>query len=82
MTLGLIEEIVTGNLGFEKLLGMDEIEYVKIEDFTPNFSNVKYKKLFLERLQNRVEYIDGLYNQDILPIEARESILSIINKVK
>ena len=82
MTLGLIEEIVTGNLGFEKLLGMDEIEYVKIEDFTPNFSNVKYKKLFLERLQNRVEYIDGLYNQDILPIEARESILSIINTLK
>lgn len=82
MTLGLVEQIVEGTLGFKKLANLEDVEYVEIKDFTPDFTNTKYKKLFLERLHNRVEYIDGLYNQDILPIEARESILKIINTIK
>lgn len=82
ITLGLIEKIVSKEIVFEKLNGLDEIEYVAIEGFLPDFSKKKYKKLFIDRLQCRVDYIDGLYNQDILPIEARESIVNIIEKLK
>lgn len=82
ITLGLIEQIVANDISFKKFQNIDEIEFVEIEGFVPEFSDKKYKKLFLERLQNRVDYIDGLYNQDILPVEARESLISIIDKLK
>jgi len=82
MTLGIIESIVSKTIKFKKLHNISEIEYCDIKYFNPDFKSEQYKKLFLERLYNRVEFIDGLYNQDILPIEARESIMNIINLIK
>jgi len=82
MTLGLIEDIVSDDITFKQLANIKEISYVDIKGFNPDFSNESYKESFIERLSARIDYIDGLYNQDILPIEARESIQSIINRLK
>ena len=82
ITLGLIEQIVENNLVFKSLEGLKELEYAEIEGFNPDFTKKRYKKLFLDRLEARVEYIDSLFNQDILPSEARESLLNIIDQIK
>jgi phosphoenolpyruvate carboxykinase (ATP) len=82
ITLGLIEQIVEKQLAFQNLEGLDEIQYTNIEGYNPNFEDKKYKQLFVDRLEARVSYIDSLFGQDILPSEARESIISVINKLK
>ncbi len=82
MTLNLIQDIVSKKIIFKQLANIKELSFVDIKGFNPDFSVDSYKDLFMKRLASRVDYIDGLYNQDILPIEARKSILNIINKVK
>lgn len=82
ITLGLIEQIVSKEIQFVQFCNIEELEYVKMDDFNPDFSNSDFKKLFISRLRSRVEFIDGLYNHDILPIEARNSLDSIINRIE
>ena len=82
ITLGLIEKIVAKEIIFKKLEDIEEIEYVHMEGFNPDFSNVKYKKLFIKRLNSRVDYINKLYGHNILPIEASRSITEVINRLK
>lgn len=82
ITLGLIESIVANEISFKPFANIPEMEYVDIEDFNPDFSNLRYKKLFLKRLNSRVDYITKLYGHDILPVEASKSIINIINSVK
>jgi len=82
MTLGLIEDIVSNKIIFKQLENINELSYVDIKDFNPDFTDKSYKKMFIERFSARIDYIDGLYNQDILPIEARNSIQNIIDKLK
>jgi len=81
ITLGLIDKIVEKTIVFKNLNGIEEIQYSDIPGYNPNFDDEKYKNLFIDRLQSRVSFIDSLYGQDILPLEARESILNIINKL-
>lgn len=82
MTLGLIEKIVSKDIEFKKLENVDEILSVDIDGFNPDFSNDNYKKLFLKRLNTRVDYIHNLHGHDILPVEAAKSISSIITRIK
>ena len=82
ITLGLIEKIVSNTLEFTKLAGIEDMEFTDIKGYNPDFSNTKYRKLFIDRFQNRVDFVDNLFNQDILPVEARESLLKIINELK
>ena len=82
ITLGLIEKIVAKEIVFKRLENVNEIEYVDMEGFNPDFSNAKYKKTFLKRLSTRVDYINKLYGHDILPVEAGRSISEIINRIK
>jgi len=81
ITLGLIDKIVEKTIVFKNLNGIEEIQYSDIPGYNPNFDDEKYKNLFIDRLQSRVSFIDSLYGQDILPLEARESILNIIHKL-
>ena len=80
-TLGLIEKIVSKDIEFHKFNGLDEIEYPYVTGYNPNFNDKKYVTLFKNRLASRIDFIDRLFSQDILPNEARESIQSIINKI-
>ncbi len=81
ITLGLIEKIVTGDLELLSFNGIKEMEYAPIDGFIPDFNNTAYIELFKERLNNRIAYLDSLFGKDILPVEARESIEDIINKL-
>lgn len=82
ITLGLIEKIVSKEIKFIQLANITEVQYVDIEGFNPDFSDLKYKKLFLKRLNSRVDYINKLYGHNILPLGAAKSITSIINRLK
>jgi len=82
ITLGIIESIVEGTIQFDNLLEMCDVQTTNIEGFNPDFSSDKYRKLFTERLESRVNYIEALYGHDILPLEAKESIQNIIKKVR
>lgn len=82
ITLGLIEKIVTKEIIFKELENISEIEYVEMEGFNPDFNNIEYKKLFLQRLNSRVDYINSLSGNNTLPIEASKSISDIIRKLE
>ncbi len=82
MTLGLIESIVANEIIFQQLGKLEEIKYVDIKGFNPDFNNSKYKSLFLKRLNSRIDYINNLQIHNQLPDEALKSIASIIERVK
>jgi len=81
ITLGIIEDIVEDKMVFKDLEGIKELQIAEIEGLVPNFNDKNYKKLFIERLMARVEYIDQLFGQNILPTDARESILNIVEQI-
>lgn len=81
MTLGLIEGIVAKSLNFNPIKGVNGIEFTNIEHFNPNFDNSKYKELFIQRMQSRVDYIKSLHGHDILPEEAALSIQEVIKDI-
>lgn len=82
ITLGLIESIVEKDIIFHQLEGIEDMLFADIKGYNPDFSDDFYKDLFISRLEARVEFIDNLFNQDILPLEARESILKVIKEIK
>ncbi|MEC9484452.1 MAG: phosphoenolpyruvate carboxykinase (ATP) [Candidatus Izemoplasma sp.] len=81
ITLGIIDNIVMDNTQFKPFSNLNAIEYASIEDYEPDFSSEKYINLFKERMQSRIDFIEHLYNQDILPDEAKQSIQEIINQL-
>lgn len=81
ITLGLIEQIVLKEIKFKKFYKLDELSYVEIDGFTPDFEDKKYNDLVVDRLKARIGFIDDLSHHDVLPIEARKSIQIIIDKI-
>jgi phosphoenolpyruvate carboxykinase (ATP) len=79
ITLHLIERIVTNDITFLPFSGAKDIEYTDIPGYNPDFTAPRYINLFKERFQSRIEFIDRLFDQDILPDEAKESIQQIID---
>ncbi len=82
ITLGLIESIVEKDIEFHTINGIEDISFTNIEGYNPDFKDQKYKELFISRLESRVDFIDHLFSQDILPTEARKSILKVIKEIK
>lgn len=80
-TLNLIEKIVTNELEFYSFNGINEISYPKIQGYTPDFKDITYIELFKSRMRSRVTFIERLFNHDILPNEAKESIVQLIEKM-
>ena len=82
ITLSLIENIVENTIQFEYINGITDIQFTHIDGYNPDFNDQAYKDLFITRLQDRIDFINNLYNQDILPNEAKESLLSLIEQIK
>ncbi len=80
ITLGLIEDIVTNKAKFEMFGDFDELEYMPIEGFVPNFKELEYVKMVQERMLTRLEYVEGLNDFDRLPEEALEAIKKVAKK--
>lgn len=81
VTLGIIDQIVNGEIKFEQFNGIKEIEYSPIKNYIPDFNDPTYKDLVKERLETRIEFIQHLYNTDNLPVESKQSIQNVIDQL-
>lgn len=74
VTLGIIEDIVTKKAKFEKFGPFEDLEYLPIEGFKPDFQDQDYVKLVKDRMLNRLSYVKELDEFDRLPEEALNAI--------
>ncbi len=81
ITLSLIEQIVSNNLILKPLHNIEELSYVEIDGYNPDFSNKTYKELLIDRLRSRIDYLEQLDDKNSLPFEAIKSIQDIIKKL-
>ncbi len=81
ITLGLIEEIVTNTISFKQFYHLEELSFVNINGYSPDFNNSEYTNLVVKRLKNRISYIHGLNPKNALPDEAAKSIQNIVEKI-
>ena len=82
ITLGIIESIVEGKAKFEQLGPFENIEYLKVPDYIPDFTDISYLNLVESRIDRRVEFIGELRDYNKLPYEASEAFHKLINKIE
>ncbi|WP_321329067.1 phosphoenolpyruvate carboxykinase (ATP) [uncultured Ilyobacter sp.] len=82
ITLGIIESIIEKKGGFKKFGPVDNIEYMEIEGYNPNFDDVNYINLVQSRIQTRLDFIGELREFNRLPYEASESLYKILEKLE
>lgn len=82
VTLSSIESIVEGRAEFRSFGTGNELSYLVVEDYEPDFNNPEYRKLVQERLQMRVAYIqeqNKTNKMNLLPDEALEAMQSLLD---
>ena len=82
VTLSSIESIVEGRAEFRSFGTSNELSYLVVEDYEPDFNNPEYRKLVQERLQMRVAYIqeqNKTNKMNLLPDEALEAMQSLLD---
>lgn len=82
VTLSSIESIVEGRAEFRSFGTGNELSYLVVEDYEPDFNNPEYRKLVQERLQMRVAYIqeqNKTNKMNLLPEEALEAMQSLLD---
>ena len=82
ITLDVIEQIVEGKTEFKQFGSFENIEYLEIEGFMPNFDDVNYVKLLEQRMEKRLESISNLSEFNRLPYEASEVLYKMIEKLQ
>ncbi len=78
-TLKAIEAIADKKASFDSFLGLDNVKCMDIEGFDAAHTNPKKVK---ERLENRVHYIRGLKEPDMLPKETQEALEALIHTIE
>lgn len=82
ITLGSIESIVEDTAVFETFGAINELSYLVIDGYEPDFNNQEYRQLVQERLQKRVAYIQEQKEKNemnVLPDEALEAMKALID---
>ncbi|MGB7366800.1 phosphoenolpyruvate carboxykinase (ATP) [Carnobacterium jeotgali] len=82
VTLSSIESIVEGRAEFRSFGTGNELSYLVVEDYEPDFNNPEYRKLVQERLQMRVAYIqeqNKTNKMNLLPEEALEAMQALLD---
>lgn len=82
ITLGIIEDIVEGKAEFQKLGPFENIEYLEVPDYIPDFKDISYLNLVESRIDKRVEFIGELRDYNKLPYEASESLHKLMEKIQ
>ena len=78
VTLGLLEGLVEGSLNFEPFYKYENLEYVKVEGFEPDFTVREYHHILHKAFEFRYDYIEKLKGtKDELPNEVLD-VLKII----
>ncbi|MBF8982736.1 phosphoenolpyruvate carboxykinase (ATP) [Lutibacter sp. B2] len=86
VTIGSIEKIVEGNAEFTKWGDFSDIEILEIDGFVPEMNNKKYMQELLERMEDRIEFIESRNvekeGRDRLPEEATEALKKMAKEIK
>lgn len=86
VTLGSIEKIIEGTAEFKKLGNLSTLEYLDVPGFEPDFDDEEYKKQFVARMKDRVEFIESRDEfkdgYDKLPDEALQAMKKVLDEVE
>ncbi|MCK4258903.1 MAG: phosphoenolpyruvate carboxykinase (ATP) [Halanaerobiales bacterium] len=86
VTLGVLEEIIEERAEFSQWGSFSDIEIMEIEGFIPNMDDRKYKQKLLERMKDRVRFVESREVKnggfDRLPEEALEVLQKIVNEIE
>jgi phosphoenolpyruvate carboxykinase (ATP) len=74
VTLGIIEDIVTEKAQFEPFGSFEDLEYLPIEGYHPDFNDPEYVKQVKDRMKDRLSYVEDLDEFNRLPEEALAAI--------
>lgn len=78
VTLGLIEDIVTEKAQFKPFGEFNNLEYMSIEGYEPQFENQEYIDLVKLRIVSRADFLQELDEFDRLPNEAVDAIKNVV----
>jgi len=82
VTLSSIESIVEGTAVFKPFGTINELSYLALDGYEPNFADQEYLQLVQERLQMRIAYIQEQKEKNkmnVLPDEALEAMQKLID---
>jgi len=82
VTLSSIESIVEGTAVFKPFGTINELSYLALDGYEPNFDDQEYLQLVQERLQMRIAYIQEQKEKNkmnVLPDEALEAMQKLID---
>lgn len=86
VTLGALEAVVEGTAKFEKWGNFSDIQIMNIEGFVPNMSDADYATQLIERMKDRVAFVESRDTEkgglDKLPAEALEALKKVVNELK
>ncbi len=84
VTIGIIESIVDETAEFKDFGEMTDIKTMNIEGFIPDFSEKEYVDLLLRGMNNRIDFLNSLYDlkggRDCLPEEAKAAVMKLIEE--
>lgn len=83
VTLNSIESIVDGTAEFESFCGIEQMSYLKVAGYEPDFTDEAYKQLVFDRIQMRIEHIqekNEAGGMDVLPNEALEAMKKVVDR--
>ena len=84
-TLSIIESIVEGTAKFQKWENFSDIQIMDLDGFDTSFSNKEYKKQFIARMKDRIEFVKSREKEkggiDKLPADALEALQAVVNEV-
>lgn len=83
VTLNSIESIVDGTAEFESFGGIEQMSYLKVAGYEPDFTDEAYKQLVFDRIQMRIEHIqekNEAGGMDVLPNEALEAMKKVVDR--
>ncbi|MCT4620778.1 MAG: phosphoenolpyruvate carboxykinase (ATP) [Marinisporobacter sp.] len=86
VTIGSLEKIVEGNAAFKQWGNFSDIEILEVEGFVPNMNDKKYVSQLLERMEDRIAFIQSRKiekeGRDQLPEEATAALKKIVKEMK
>ncbi|MDO4988819.1 MAG: phosphoenolpyruvate carboxykinase (ATP) [Synergistes sp.] len=86
MTLSILESIVEGKAEWKPFGGVSGMAYMPIDGFIPDFNCAEYKKQFVNRMNDRMEFVKSrktvMGGMDKLPEDAAAAIESAMNALK
>ena len=86
ITLGSLEQIIEGKATFKPFAGLESVGYMPVEGFEPNVGDEAYRKRFVARMKDRVDYIASRKTErggfDTLPDEALASMEAVLKKIQ